>query len=92
MLALPSTFPGLYLRDLTYVDDGNQTITERGYVNFEKLHMVSKLLLELKEYQYAHFVFRPVEACQKFLRGGMIVVDDVDALYTLSITNEPVRG
>jgi len=38
----PLTSEGLYLRDLTFIEDGNPDICENGMINFEKMRMIAK--------------------------------------------------
>jgi hypothetical protein len=41
---------GIYLRDLTFMDDGNPDYIE-GLLNFDKIRMIGATLAEIKRYQ-----------------------------------------
>lgn len=36
---------GLYLTDLSFIEEGTPTMTEEGLLNFSKMRMVNKLLI-----------------------------------------------
>ncbi len=44
-------FIGVYLRDLVFIEEGNNTITDNGLINFEKLMMIGKLICEVQRFQ-----------------------------------------
>eukprot|EP01089_Gocevia_fonbrunei_P018630 TRINITY_DN6356_c0_g2_i2.p1 TRINITY_DN6356_c0_g2~~TRINITY_DN6356_c0_g2_i2.p1 ORF type:complete len:489 (-),score=102.42 TRINITY_DN6356_c0_g2_i2:55-1521(-) len=48
-----STLPylGVYLRDLTFVEEGNKTITDSGLINYEKIQMVGQVIKEVQYFQ-----------------------------------------
>lgn len=49
----------MYLRDLTFTDEGNEDFDPSGGINLEKLNMIGKVLLELHKFQVfpPHFLF-----------------------------------
>jgi len=48
--ALP--YLGVYLRDLTFVEEGNNTITEDNLINYEKIELVGQVIREVQYFQY----------------------------------------
>ena len=44
-------FIGLFLKDLTFIEDGNATILENGLINMEKCTMVSNIIQSIQQYQ-----------------------------------------
>ncbi|KAI8817620.1 ras guanine nucleotide exchange factor domain-containing protein [Fimicolochytrium jonesii] len=52
-------FFGLIIKDLTFLNDGNQKVLPNGLINFEKMREVCAMLSRLKEWQRASFPFIP---------------------------------
>ncbi len=55
----------VYLRDLTFIEDGNQNYISEGIVNFQKMKMLAKALSELQRYQRRPFSFNPQDDIHK---------------------------
>ncbi|KAL6068111.1 hypothetical protein QOT17_008359 [Balamuthia mandrillaris] len=90
----PGTVPyiGVYLRDLVFIEEGNPTILENGLINFEKLLMIAKTIVEVQRFQREAYQLEPcrsraLEHYIKKLRG-----EDEKTLDTLSFACEPNRG
>ncbi|KAL6072419.1 Ras guanine nucleotide exchange factor, variant 2 [Balamuthia mandrillaris] len=47
---------GVYLRDLTFIEEGNNTISEDGLVNYEKIQLIGEVIREVQYFQ-AHSVY-----------------------------------
>ena len=83
-------FLGMYLTDLTFIDQGNlDTISAKSFINFEKQRKIFYLFQELKKFQDTstgyHYKVAPV-ASAIFSKSGAM---DEDQLYDLSIRIEP---
>jgi len=55
----PPTIPylGVYLTDLTFIEEGNKNIVDRGLVNFDKCYLIAAVIGEIQQYQrigYSH--------------------------------------
>jgi len=46
---------GVYLRDLTFIDEGNMTYTEDKLVNYEKIQLVGQVIREVQHFQEHSF-------------------------------------
>ncbi|KAL9650385.1 hypothetical protein ABK040_016452 [Willaertia magna] len=57
----------MYLKDLTFINDGNPDITKDGLINVFKRRQVSKVILEIRQYQQASFFFEPVPYLSKVI-------------------------
>jgi len=58
-------FLGLYLTDLTFIEDGNKDFLGNGdFINFDKRLKFSKVVLELHQFQKKPFVFQPIKQLQ----------------------------
>ena len=80
---------GVYLTDLTFIDDGNPSEYGDGMINFTKRQLVAGVLNEVLKYQQSQFDIKPEEPLFSFLKEFPAL--DADALYKLSLTREP-RG
>jgi hypothetical protein len=57
---------GLFLKDLTLIEDGKSTCTSEGLVNFNKCTMLASTVREIQRFQASYFL-QPVPELQKFL-------------------------
>ena len=82
---------GVFLRDLQFVDVGNQTWIDKEtqVVNFEKLTMLEELLRELDNYKtYNEFPFSASAVLQGFLK--VLPSLDEETLHRNSVAAEPI--
>lgn len=87
-------FIGLFLRDLTFLNDGNPKKFKSGLYNFAKLRMVSERVLRMQVYQQAPYSFPPsgqTEILREYLREPSVMTDE-NALYKCSLLCEPKEG
>ncbi|KAJ3088186.1 hypothetical protein HK102_009360, partial [Quaeritorhiza haematococci] len=58
-LAKPPLLPffGLIIKDLTFLNDGNQKILQNGLINFEKQRLIFNVINSIREYQRHKFPF-----------------------------------
>ena len=91
--ATPPCLPyfGMYLQDLTFVWDGNDTFVDEAgtVVNFEKCGLTAAVMADLRHFQRVPYNFEPVETIQKMLASFPHFTDE--ELYGLSLSREP-RG
>ncbi|GAM21916.1 hypothetical protein SAMD00019534_050910 [Acytostelium subglobosum LB1] len=90
-LATHSNYPcmpclAVYLRDLTFIEDGNSDYLENGFINFTKMKMISKVLKEIYRYQLAPYHFLKVDSIQAMLTSGLVLDDK--QLYKASAMRE----
>lgn len=91
-------FLGVYLRDLTFIEDGNQDHTVAGLVNVEKLILFSNVVSNMRRHQQNKFI--PVT--ERFLPTLLLTIEHQwliavpenadDEMYELSISHEPFEG
>eukprot|EP00002_Diphylleia_rotans_P000841 TRINITY_DN1044_c0_g2_i2.p1 TRINITY_DN1044_c0_g2~~TRINITY_DN1044_c0_g2_i2.p1 ORF type:complete len:942 (+),score=200.02 TRINITY_DN1044_c0_g2_i2:261-2828(+) len=79
---------GIYLTDLTHIEDGNPTIID-GQINFEKLKLVFRVISEIRQYQYGTYGFPKSSTLAPFLT--LLPHLDDDSMYQISTLREP-RG
>lgn len=80
---------GLYLTDLTFIEEGNQDMLN-GLINFYKRHQVSETIRTIKQYQTKPYALEPVQFIQDKLQRARIF--DEDTLYEMSEWLEPRPG
>lgn len=90
---------GVYLLDLTYIEDGNPNSIGR-LINFSKRRLIYTLIREVQLYQDQPFQFKPVEEIMGVLAVVLSISDDTtaaglkkleDRIFELSLQKEP-RG
>ncbi|CAO3665949.1 unnamed protein product [Umbelopsis ramanniana] len=86
-------FLGVYLTDMTFIDDGNSNVrtTSAGkeLINFDKHIKATKVISEIQRFQLPYRLV-PVEELQLFLHKSLDATDANDQeLYTRSLRLEP---
>jgi len=70
-VVLPPMVPyvGMYLKDLTFIEDGNSTFTDKQeqVVNWDKMRMLAAKFSEMQQFQDTNFAFLRVEKLQDFI-------------------------
>lgn len=80
---------GLYLSDLTFIEDGNADMLDAMRLNFEKHVMVYRVIADLRVYQSRQYQLQPVPEIQEFLNlEGLSLLDEKQA-YAHSLVCEP---
>jgi hypothetical protein len=82
-------FIGLYLKDLTFIEDGNPTVTTGDLINFEKCTMLSNIIQLIQQYQLLgfHLIFRELPPFQEWIATWTL--QDDEALFQRSLLLEP---
>jgi son of sevenless-like protein len=58
---------GVYLRDLTFIEEGNPNVYENGLVNFDKLHLNGLQIIDVHKHQEAIYDIKPHPVIQQYL-------------------------
>ena len=78
---------GLYLTDLTFIEDGNPDYLPNGFVNFTKRKMVGDQLLELLQYQQKRFNLFKIDKMIDFFDTFPLLSENDQ--YATSLLHEP---
>lgn len=78
---------GIYLTDMTFIEDGNLDSYPNGCINFTKRVRFAKVLQEIQMYQQTAYRLMPVQEIQEYL-AAMSVLDE-DEAFELSLKCEP---
>jgi hypothetical protein len=89
--SMPPAIPyiGVYLTDLTFINDGNPDMLSNNRINFVKHRYVHNIIETIQKFQKDEFPFTPVVIIQKFL-SSLEIIPESDQ-YALSLQIEP-RG
>lgn len=85
-------YVGVILKDLTFIQDGNDDYLEEGVINFDKMRMVSEIVRKVQAWQHLKFPFQPVEPIQRMVGEDLFVMKTDKALYHQSYLLEPQEG
>lgn len=86
----PPSIPylGMYLTDLTFIEDGNPDKLADGLINFAKRRRIAAVILEIQQYQQTPYALQPIPAIINLLSGGLQGLDEKQA-YNMSLIVEP---
>eukprot|EP01125_Pyxidicula_operculata_P016055 TRINITY_DN5495_c0_g1_i1.p1 TRINITY_DN5495_c0_g1~~TRINITY_DN5495_c0_g1_i1.p1 ORF type:complete len:727 (-),score=173.17 TRINITY_DN5495_c0_g1_i1:93-2216(-) len=79
---------GMFLTDLTFIEDANKDNTPEGLINFGKRKMIASTISEIQRYQIQRYKLRPVTEIQQFLTQSNRIHDE-NLLYLFSRHIEP---
>ncbi|CAO3620709.1 unnamed protein product [Cunninghamella blakesleeana] len=84
-------FLGIYLQDLTFIEDGNQDFLKKseGLINFAKRQKCAEVIQEIKQFQSSSYTFHIVPELQEFIKNHLESSCDVETLYERSLEIEP---
>eukprot|EP01102_Stenamoeba_stenopodia_P019992 TRINITY_DN765_c0_g1_i2.p1 TRINITY_DN765_c0_g1~~TRINITY_DN765_c0_g1_i2.p1 ORF type:complete len:733 (-),score=247.38 TRINITY_DN765_c0_g1_i2:175-2373(-) len=78
---------GMYLTDLTFIEDGTPDRLQGGLINFSKRRRVAGVIREIQQYQQTPYALKPIPAILTFLDN--IEGADEKLCYDLSLYAEP---
>eukprot|EP01102_Stenamoeba_stenopodia_P023215 TRINITY_DN9920_c0_g1_i2.p1 TRINITY_DN9920_c0_g1~~TRINITY_DN9920_c0_g1_i2.p1 ORF type:complete len:887 (+),score=262.77 TRINITY_DN9920_c0_g1_i2:248-2908(+) len=86
----PPSIPylGMYLTDLTFIEDGNPDKLADGLINFAKRRRIAAVILEIQQYQQTPYALQPIPTIINLLSGGLQGLDE-KAAYNMSLMVEP---
>ncbi|KAJ5963407.1 Guanine-nucleotide dissociation stimulator CDC25 [Penicillium vulpinum] len=92
-VAVPPCIPfvGLFLKDLTFIEDGNPAMTPEGLINFHKCTMLASTIHEIQRLKEAPYSLQPVPALQEYLTIQLRSAVDLHEMWDKSCELEP-RG
>jgi hypothetical protein len=82
---------GLYLKDLTFIEEGNRDTFDNGLANYDKMKLVSSAISQIQEFQKcAKYSATPLPHVQDYIMQRAQVINE-DDLYEASIACEPIK-
>ncbi|KAI7869234.1 ras guanine nucleotide exchange factor domain-containing protein [Spinellus fusiger] len=84
-------FLGIYLQDLTFIEDGNPDYLKKSsnLINFAKKQKAAEVIRELKQFQTPPYTFRVIPELQEFIKSHLDNSHDIEMLYERSLKLEP---
>ncbi|CAO1634614.1 unnamed protein product [Parajaminaea phylloscopi] len=84
-------FLGVYLTDLTFIEDGNtdRLKSDDRLINFGKRQKTAEVIREIMIYQATPYSLTPVPGIQKFIEDNLVEARSDGELYTQSLNLEP---
>jgi len=87
---------GIYLTDLTFIEEGNNDFVENKLINFKKREMIFNVISEIQQYQQEAYRYEINESLIAYLAELPVIEADPKALerehkelYDLSLQREP---
>eukprot|EP01113_Clastostelium_recurvatum_P037509 TRINITY_DN5493_c1_g1_i4.p1 TRINITY_DN5493_c1_g1~~TRINITY_DN5493_c1_g1_i4.p1 ORF type:complete len:1171 (+),score=322.57 TRINITY_DN5493_c1_g1_i4:927-4439(+) len=80
---------GVYMTDLTFIEEGNPDKLENGWVNYSKCRMVADVIQEIQQYQNTPPNLTPVPAIQNWLQQQLSQEFNLNNCYKASLLVEP---
>lgn len=83
-------FTGIYLTDLTFIEDGIPSIIKRtNLINFAKRAKTAEVIRDIQQYQNVPYPLRSVGDLQDYILSNMQAAGDVHEMYDRSLQVEP---
>ena len=83
-------FPGVYLTDLTFIEDGIPSVIKRtDLINFAKRAKTADVIRDIQQYQNVPYVLKSVPDLQDYMLTNMQAAGDVHEMYDKSLQVEP---
>jgi len=79
---------GMYLTDLSFIEEGTPNFTDDGLLNFSKMRMVAHVIREIRHFQSTAYKIEHSAKVNSYLLDSSILLDDED-LYQMSLEIEP---
>ncbi|KAL2797626.1 ras guanine nucleotide exchange factor domain-containing protein [Aspergillus keveii] len=90
-LANPPCIPffGVYLTDLTFIEDGIPSLTPSELINFNKRTKTAEVIRDIQQYQNSPYLLTPVSELQDYILSYLQSAGDVHDMYERSLEVEP---
>lgn len=83
---------GVYLRDLTFIEDGNETLLNKTkIVNYEKMRMLQNIFREMTNFQALPYPFKEDPSIMKYLTQDRVMFTSDEELRNHSVACEPSK-
>lgn len=82
---------GVYLTDLTFIEDGNKDFVNDSLINFDKRRKISQVIMEIKQYQATPYCLAEIPALRDYLLN-LDTFDENEAYSrSLEVSNFPAH-
>jgi son of sevenless-like protein len=80
---------GVYLTDLTFIEDGNKDFINDSLINFDKRRKIAQVIMEIQQYQATPYCLEEVPALRDFLLNLETFDENEAYSHSLQVT-QPV--
>ena len=81
---------GVYLTDLTFIEDGIPSVIKRtNLINFAKRAKTAEVIRDIQQYQNVPYPLQAVPELQDYILSNMQAAGDVHEMYERSLMVEP---
>jgi son of sevenless-like protein len=80
---------GVYLTDLTFIEDGIPSHTPSDLINFNKRAKTAEVIRDIQQYQNVPYQLQAVPELQDYILSNMQAAGDVHEMYERSLEVEP---
>lgn len=80
---------GVYLTDLTFIEDGIPSLTPSELINFNKRAKTAEVIRDIQQYQNVPYLLQPVGELQDYILSNLQAAGDVHDMYDRSLEIEP---
>src|SRR3989338_4751682 len=77
---------GIFLRDITFIDVGNEPLLPNGFVNFDRMSLISTLVQDFQSFQVPYPLI-PVDFIQNSLANLLIFNEEILLKHSLLLEN-----
>ncbi|XP_045501446.1 ras-specific guanine nucleotide-releasing factor 1-like [Colias croceus] len=79
---------GMYLSDLSFIEEGTSNYTPEGLLNFSKMRMIAHVIREIRNFQQTPYKIDHISKVTDFLLDPALAYSE-EVQYTLSLEQEP---
>lgn len=79
---------GMYLTDLSFIEEGTANITEDGLINFSKMRMLRQVIVEIQHFQQMLYQIEYVPRVSYYLLDTSKLLEE-EEIYNFSLEMEP---
>ncbi|KAI4502623.1 hypothetical protein M0802_002535 [Mischocyttarus mexicanus] len=79
---------GLYLTDLSFIEEGTPNFTEERLLNFSKMRMIAHVIREIRHFQQTPYKIELITKVTNYLLDSSLLLNEKD-LYRMSLEIEP---
>lgn len=80
---------GVYLTDLTFIEDGIPSLTPSELINLNKRTKTAEVIRDIQQYQNSPYLLTPVTELQEYILSNLQGAGDVHDMYERSLEVEP---
>lgn len=79
---------GVYLTDLSFIEEGSPNFTEDELLNFSKMRMIAHVIREIRHFQQTPYKIQLITKVTNYLLDPSLLLNEKD-LYRMSLEIEP---